>query len=136
MSQIGCNLGHQRSLKKVTSKSTVQLNYNLTIPRVNLHGSPQCQGWLLLRGIRVPRLFTFHECGINAIIPCIMVKPCTCITQLPWRPKFWKSKLCKTAVLTYLLKGYPSCRVEGSNWHRKNRSYTCIAETCVLHSDW
>jgi len=41
----------------------VQLNYNFTIPRVNLHGSPQCHGWLLSRGIRIPRLLTLHEHG-------------------------------------------------------------------------
>jgi len=34
-----------------------------------------------------------------------------------------------------LEKGDPSSTVEGSKWHRKNRSYTCIAKTCVLHSD-
>jgi len=38
---------------------TVQLNYNFTIPRVNLHGSLQYHGWLLLSGIRVPRLFVY-----------------------------------------------------------------------------
>jgi len=37
-------------------------------------------------------------------------------------------KLCKTSALSYL-------KVKGSKSHRKNRSYTCIAETCVLHSD-
>jgi len=41
----------------------VQLNYNFTIPYVNLHGSLKCHGWLLLRGIRVPRLLTLHERG-------------------------------------------------------------------------
>jgi len=43
--------------------NTVQLDYNFTIPCVNLHGSLQCHGWLLLRGIHAPCLFTLHECG-------------------------------------------------------------------------
>jgi len=30
---------------------------------MNLHGSPQCHGWLLLTDIRVPRLLTVHERG-------------------------------------------------------------------------
>jgi len=44
--------------------NTVQLNYNLTIPCVNLYGFPQCHRWLLLRGIRVPHLLTLNERGI------------------------------------------------------------------------
>jgi len=78
---------------------TVKLNYNFTIPRVNFHGSPQCHGWLLLRGISVPRLFVyFVSTWNNAIFPYIIVKPCTWSTRLLWWPKFWKSKLRKTAL--------------------------------------
>jgi len=37
----------------------VQVNYNFTIPCVNLHGHPQCHEWLLLRGICVPHSLTY-----------------------------------------------------------------------------
>jgi len=75
------NFHYERKLSHATTKSTlvavskinktqrrglvhtVQLNYNFTIPCVNLHGSPQYHGWFLLTGIRVPRLLTVHEHG-------------------------------------------------------------------------
>jgi len=44
---------------------TVQLNYSFTIPFVNLHGSLQCHGWFLLKGIGVPR-----------VLLCMNVEPC------------------------------------------------------------
>jgi len=37
---------------------TAQLQLHYT-----MHGSPQCHGWLLLRGVRVPRLLALHERG-------------------------------------------------------------------------
>jgi len=50
--------------------------------------------------------FVFHVRLLlnHTIILWIMVKPCMWNTQIPWKTKLCKSKLCKTAVLTYLGK--------------------------------
>jgi len=122
-----CSLSHCRV--------TIQLNYNFTIPCMNLHGSPQCHWWLLLRGIRVPRYTYFTWMWNHAIILCIMVKPCIWSTQLPWNPNCVRVRFVRQQFSLTLEKGDPSGRVEGSKWCRKNRNYTCIAETCVLYSD-
>jgi len=104
------------------------------------HGSPQCHGWLLLRDIHVPHLLTciyctLHECGTMQLFYALWWSHACEACSSHGNPNCERVSFVRQQFSLTLEKGDPSGTVEGYKWCRKNRSYTCIAEAFVLHSD-